>query len=620
MGSRVHASVVRVVLSCALFAPACGGGGSAAEEWTSSEELELLKGLDEPVILTEQQLDELFPLVEESEPVEDEESEEDLALLDVTNGGALEARLAAYVPTAEGTYFTIQPHPNVPAAFVEATRKGILFGMDNFDRLFPAFSLHAAAAAAPFDVVFFDTAKDGTGFRASVSACPNPSGDWAACRTRLNIPYDAGKAVRAATFVHELGHVAHGYYTRSSGYVKAGGVVMGPFRHKDFSWQREGSAQFITARSPDWSAYDRLGSGRCAFEALQRGATAWKDFGPTGGEHFLPYQMALLLDSVTWHHFADDRSWLLGWWVARPDGRDKTRPESAARALLRTLSPRFDAVDTSGANKMVVSAGYDLFARGRNPWTTRTLSKDCFSVTGTPFAGATPGAATLTVPAIAFDGVRIPISPGATNDLKGLRVSLVADRQENARAVVFAAKIDPWIACIQGLGVGALGSSAPRQKCNEQYAQAIGALTPENGYQRTLAVTDAIRSRLDGAEVLAVVFHHLTPGSPFTPITATVTVEVPGAQDLTITLKNASSVDHVHFYTTGDSIFSGTSVDAGSTGTMTVNVVPGEGVGISVAIPSDTGPQFATSTTCQPTDAPTNPTVTYTGVLTCTGF
>jgi hypothetical protein len=199
----------------------------------SPKELELLKGLDQPVVLPEAALDQIFPVVAEVPPTEDD----DPAPSDPTQGGALDARLAAYKPTADTSlYFTVQPNDAIPPAFVEAAKVGILFGMDNFDSLFAGFSLRAAAAARPFDVAFFDLPKANTGFRASVTSCPQTSGGWAECRPRLNIPYDAGKA----------------------------------------------------ARSPNWAAYDRLGANRCAFEALQRGLTAWKDFSPTGAEPYLP--------------------------------------------------------------------------------------------------------------------------------------------------------------------------------------------------------------------------------------------------------------------------------------------------------------------------------------------
>ncbi len=237
--------VVALALASALSA--CGGGDDGQVPGVSADELELLRGLDAPVILTEEELDQLYPLVE----VEQESAEDDDAR-DPTQGGTLEARLAAYQPTRDGSaHFTIQAAPNIPADFVEATRRGILFGLDNFESLFPGFSVYEASAARPFDVVFFDTAKPETGFRASVKACPDASAGRGNCRPRVNIPYEAGKAVKAATFVHELGHVSHVYYTMSQRYLDAGGLVMAPFFAQDFRWQREGSAQFITAHAPD---------------------------------------------------------------------------------------------------------------------------------------------------------------------------------------------------------------------------------------------------------------------------------------------------------------------------------------------------------------------------------
>jgi len=606
------------VLACALVQSACGGGGDDAGD--DPEAAQLLAGLDEPVILSEAELDAMFPLVEPIDAVEDEDADDDPAF-DASQGDQLEARLAAYVPTADASrYFTLQAHPNVPGTFVEATRRGVLFGMDNFDRLFPGFSVYGAAADRPFDVVFFDTPKPGTGFRPSITSCPNTT-TWADCRPRLNVPYDNGAAIAAATLVHEVGHLAHVYYTLSPTFTDAGGLVMGSFRHSEFRWQREGSAQLIAARSPSWSAYDRLGSTRCAFEALQRGVTAWKDFSPVGAERYLPYQMSLLVDQVAWHRFGGKLGWILDWWIARPDARDPSRPESAARALLRTISPSGTSVDVAATNKMMVAAGFDLYARGRNPWTTKTLTADCLDVVGTALGAGTPGSATLTVPAVAFDAARIPIPTGALgDDVKALKLTLVADRPENARATLLAVQRDPWLACIAALDGAARATPTPRKACNDQHALLLGHLTPANAYTLMKSVDAPLRARLDGADIVAVVYHHLTQGSPLTPISAVVTVAIPTAEPLTITVRNSSSVEHVRFHLQGDSPFSGTRVDAGTSATMVVSVVPGGDVAMSVSTPSDDGPKLARSVTCQLSAAPTAPTITYTGALTCSGF
>ncbi len=332
--------------------------------------------------------------------------------------------------------------------------------------------------------------------------------------------------------------------------------------------------------------------------------------------------MSLLIDEVSWHRFANDPAWLLDWWVAKPDRRDATRPEAAGRALLRRLSGNPVDVDVNAANRLVVAAGLDLFARGRNPWTTRTLSAECFSVTGTTLSDKTvPATAAIAVPAVAFDAVRIPVSASALADVSRLKVSVVADRQANVRAYVFGAQLASFATCVQALEGAVLGTDNPRKACIDQYAVGLGALTAENSHARSFKLSDAAKARLANGDLLVVVFHTLTPDKNLNPVNATVKVEVPVAEDLAITVKNASSIDHVHFHETGTSPFTGTSVDTGSQSTMTVRgVEAGDEIRISVAKPSDDGPVDTASVVCRLSENPTTPTVTFTGALTCSGF
>ena len=603
------------VIGFAVSVAACGG------EDSDSADDPLLEGLDEPVLLTEADLDALFPLVE---PVEPEEDEAPHAVVD---GGTLEARLAAYVPTVDPALrFNVRPNANIPEAFVEQAKRGILFGMDNFDSFLPGFSMHAEAAARPFEVVFFDELKPDTGFRASVTSCPNrqPTEGFEVCLPRLNIPYQvvAGVAtpIRAGTFVHEVAHLGDVYHALSRQHIDAGGLVLGAFRHSEFRWRREGSAQFITGHAPDAAAYERLGNVTCAFDVLRRGMLGWKDFSPIGNERYLPYQAAIAIDQVNWHRFDGDQTWLLRWWVARPDERDPTRPESAARALVRMISANEKQVDLARVNKLFVLAGLDLYVHGRNPWTARTLSEDCFRA-GSLIQAATPGTASLTLPPLSFDAVRLQIGADALADASSLKLELTSDSIANVRAFVYAVDVDAHIACLEALSSAQLGVAQPRQACNDQHVIAIGPLSASNQYRRTFTISDANKAKLATYDIAAVLFHTAT-GPPLVPVTATLTATVPARAPLTVTVRHgASSPDHVRFFETGTSAFAGARVDVGSSGVLTIpDVAAGDDIGISVATPSDDGPKTVGSIKCKLSDNPTAPTVTYAGGLSCSGF
>lgn len=606
----------RVVIHLsALVLVACGqsGGGGGDDEL----EADMLRGLDEPAVITEAELDEAFPLVAPVEPVEDD------APSDPTAGGDLEARFAAYTPSrAADGLFTIPAVEGVPADFMATVSRGLLFGLDNFAARLPAFDVYAAVAARPFTVNVFTAPRGATGFRASVQACPNAPATWEECRPLVNIPYEVAggalKPVRAATFVHEMGHLGHVLYSLSSEYKTAGGLALGPFRHDEFRWQREGSAQFLTARAPDWAAYDRLGSTSCAFTALQQGAFAWRDFSPTGDGARLPYQMALLIDQVSWFQFGGGTDWLLDWWVARPDGRSAAVPESPARALMRMVSPSKSSVDLAALNQVVARASVDLFVRGRDPWTTRALSAECYDPALLGVGVDTPGAATVSVPAIGFRAVSMPIDDDAIDSLSSLQLALSSDRPA-VRAAVYAISVADYVSCVAALPGSALGEESPRKACNATYAMVVGPLHAQNGYRHTLKLTAALRTKLKGKSLVAVIFHPWTTGAPRTPATVTFTAGPPQASALNVTLRNNSSEDHVHFSmgTTGSSI----TVNRGASANLVVpSAAPGDELTFTVRKPSDFGPVFAASGTCRVSETPNNPTVTYTGSVSCTGF
>ncbi|MBT9555960.1 MAG: hypothetical protein IV100_08030 [Myxococcales bacterium] len=612
--------LLHLAVSSLLACGKTGGGGGGGDDDIESA---ILSGLDEAALITEAELDQEFPLVDPVDPAEDDDTAPDPTLSDPTAGGALEARFAAFTAsrTADGL-FAVPAVEGVPAEFNATVTRGILFGLDHFAARLPDFDVYAAVAARPFVVTIFTAAKPITGFRASVASCPNKPADWNACQPAVNIPYEVVngvvKPVRAATYVHEMGHLGHVLYTLSTAYQAAGGLALGSFRHNEFRWQREGSAQFLTARAPDWAAYDRLGAQECAFKALQAGAFAWKDFSPSGNAIVLPYQMSLLVDQVSWFHYSGGTSWLLDWWIARPDARDRARPESAARSLMRLLSPSSSATDLSALNQLIVRAGIDLYVRGRNPWTTRTLTADCFDPAGATLTATTPGSATVSVPAIGFRAVAMPVAPDALDTVSALQLTLTSDRPA-VRAAVYAIARTEYVACVGALTGGVLGTESPRKACNEAHALPLGPLQASNGYRALIKLTPDLKSKLTGKDLVAVLFHPWTTGAPRTPATITFTAGPPGPTDLTVTLRNASSEDHVHFELTSNG--NTVTVDRGQTGSLVFSgAKAGDQLPFNVEKPGDFGPTFAGSATCVVTDAPNNPTVTYSGSVTCSGF
>ncbi len=612
-GLRVPSSGARWRALLALGLLACGGPGGGGGGGDDELESATLQGLEESAVISEAELDELFPLVEEVAPVEDD------APSDPTQGGQLEARFAAYTPTRSSVgLFTIPAVEGVPDAFIATVTRGILFGLDNFEARLPGFSLYGAVAARPFVVHIFTEPRGELGFRPSVKSCPDPAAGWANCTPSVHVPYQPDTPVRAAAYLHEMGHLGHVYYTLSKGYTDAGGVVMGAFRHREFRWQREGSAQFILARGPDWAAYDRLGGTECAFRALQQGAFAWRDFAPTGNAMRFPYQMSLLVDQVSWHHFAGGTEWLLDWWIARPDGRNSVRPESAARSLMRLLSRSGSSVDLRPLNELLIRAGVDLYARGRNPWTTRALHAECYDTAPTALTAAAAGSATISVPPVAFRAVRMPIAAGALDDLKTLELKLTSDRP-GVRAAVYAVDVANYVSCVTALTGSALGEESPRKTCNATHVLALGSLTSANGYRSTVKLTDDLKTKLSTKEIVAVLFHVYVSGGAKTPAPITFTAGPPTPLDLTITFRNSSSEEHVHFYVVDPP--GSITVDSGSSGTIVVpGVQPGDKLTFRAEKPSDAGPVSAGERICEVSENPSNPTVKYSGTLSCSGF
>ena len=269
-------------------------------------ETQLLAGVeDEPVPMTEEQLDKYFPLVERlTEPPKQTDR-------DPTKGDVFEVQreFDTFKPTElPDDHFTVDvTDTEVKPEEIERAKKGILFGMANWDAFKPgAFSLTAASSVA----------KGGKPFKVSIKKTPDPTVQWRShvlpcggaptptntipeivadtCIPRLVLLMEPGKPITetlgASLFVHEMAHVAHSYYQRSPAYLAAGGLKQAGAYNGEFNWQSESDAQFTTRHTPDADAYDITLEKGCPFEPLRRGAYVWNDFALIRGmDLFLVY-------------------------------------------------------------------------------------------------------------------------------------------------------------------------------------------------------------------------------------------------------------------------------------------------------------------------------------------
>ena len=180
----------------------------------------------------------------------------------------------AFAPTEDpDDHFTIDKiDTGIPPAVVAQVKKGLLFGMANWDAFMPGFSLTAAtskrAGGTPFYASILTTPSPSFGFRPSVETCggamiePETVEDLVAdvegvngCIPRVVLRHPSLRAAETFTtdvFIHELSHVAQDYWEQSTPYLNAGGMKLASAYHQGFAWQIEGDAQFTERHGPSF--------------------------------------------------------------------------------------------------------------------------------------------------------------------------------------------------------------------------------------------------------------------------------------------------------------------------------------------------------------------------------
>lgn len=462
-------------------------------------ETQFLAGIDEtPVIVSEQRLDQDFPLVERlTKP------ERQLVDGDPTKGGKtdVDAAFDAFTPTESADdHFTIDVmETGVTQANIDRVKKGLLFGMARWDAYNPGFSVTTATSAKagnkPFKVSIKTTKDPGTEWRAYVSPCgasaePDTIEEIVAdiegstCLPRMVIPIEPMKPVTdylsPFIFVHEMAHVAQDYWQAAPAYLAAGGIKNASAYHQGFGWQFESDAEFSGRHAPEAYGYDSIfGGDACPFEPMRRGALSWNSTSAIGADNRFPYEMGLFLDQITWHRFAKDPSWIYQWFTALVDPRSQTtppiRPYTPTRRLMRVVSKDPNKTDISSFNRVLAQAGMDLYFRGKNPWTTRQLRKDCIR-----------NAVTVDLPLLSFDALRV--DPGDLSDVAKLRISLEVSRDPTfINAAVAAVELDDagvpkFIDCVKAITEGGLGNADPRAGCMQDVVP-LGVLNSKNEFK-----------------------------------------------------------------------------------------------------------------------------------------
>ncbi len=613
------------VAAVVLCVVACGkGGGGGGEGSSDPADQVLLNIADEPAAMTDAELELAFPLEEQGRPAIF------LAGTDPTGGAGLAGRLAAYKSSeSSAAYFQTIAPANLDAGVKAQFEKGVMFGIDEIARLVATYDVKADIRARPFSLELHNTPDPVNGTRAMVSFCPDTDalsleeilGET--CTPRMHLYYAGATAsvTDAGTFVHEASHVAWVYYQQSAAYLGRGGVRDAHGNYPGLSFQHEATAQFLQARTPDSGAYSLLIRTTCPFAPMQSGALTWRTLSAFGdaATNILPYQLAPMLDQASFHFFAGDTEWLTDWWVAKPDLRNPRRPEAAVRSFVRVLFPDGNGADFRGLNRLIVRGGLDLYLRGRNPWTTAMVRESCFAP-GTALLTATaPGAAGVNLPLFSFNAARITVEAGALDALGSVELALASDRGAGVIGAVHAVDVPAYIACVKAIDTGSLGAANPRGSCNKSHVFSIGALEPGTSFKRKLKLDPSTREKLAGKDFVFVAFHIFRPGAPQTPTNVAFTAGPATAEDLLVTFVNNSGEDHVHFQVTTDTGTVQTEVSTTTQLTIT-GVFAGDTLSVNVKKPSDEGPVHAGSTTCKLTETPTNPTITYSGGVTCSGF
>lgn len=505
-------------------------------------ESQMLAGVeDESVPMTEAQLDQYFPPASRMTA-----PEKQVADRDPTKGEVFDVQKAfdAFKPTESADdHFTIDViEDKVTPADIERVKKGILYGMANWDAFKPVagFTLTAASSIAkggkPFKVSIKTTIDPdpNIGWRAYVAPCggaPAPTNtipeiiasvDADTCVPRLVLPLETGKLLESLSpfiFVHEMAHVAQSYWQRSAPYLAAGGIKQAGAFSTKLSWQFESDAQYTARHLPDAYAYDVYLAKGCPFEPMRRGAYAWSDFlASKGPDQLLPYQMGLFVDQVTWHRFGKDPAWIYKWLVNDVDPRVPGLPYDATRRLLKIVSKDTTKTDMKTINNVFLQAGVDLYFKGRNPWTTRQLTNDCIRPS-----------ASVDLPLLAFDAVRVEL--GDLTDVAKLRLSLDASRDKSfLKAGVAAVELDKdgkpeFIRCVNSIVESGLSNADPRAGCTQSNVIGLSVLSEKNDYKDEVQLPVTLEADKKYA-IIAIVAHMMKkPDAPNTPITATLRAE-----------------------------------------------------------------------------------------------
>ena len=547
----LHRRIAGVVLGVVGLIAACSsgsssgppsstadGGASGAHDPLTLDEIatELADGVDDPVPVSEEQLDAVFPVEERMTEIDDPDDR------DPTKGSDanLQAAFDAFMTTENADdHFTVDEiAAGATPGVVEHVKKGVLWGMANWDAFMPGFSVMSAT----------NTKAGGKRFFVSIRTTPNAQGDYRTsvtmCGGAKPAPVtiaDVVKAIEDDTcvprlvfrvqvadvgsiaprlFLHEVSHVAQGYWEQSPAYLDAGGLKLATAYHKGFSYQVEGDAKFNERHAPWTGSYAGYANKGCPFEPLRRGVVAWKGFASKGAESYLPYEMSSLVEQITWRRFAKDPTWIYQWLIATVDPRTVANPPkapiNAARRLLRVISKDPNKVDLSSLSRVMLDTGVDLYGYGRVPWTTSVLGSECVRST-----------ASVDLPAFAFDAVSV--DPGDLSKVGRLRLALEASRdQAFVRAGVAAVDVKAdgtfdFVDCAKAIPDAKLNDAEPRLACAAN-VHWLGALTRKNEWKDDVKLPPTLA--LGKHRIVAIVFH-LLPRSDATwaPITVTLRAE-----------------------------------------------------------------------------------------------
>jgi hypothetical protein len=209
------------------------------------------------------------------------------------------------------------------------------------------------------------------------------------------------------------------------------------------------------------------------------------------------------------------------WLVAEPDPRSTTtppRPILPTRRLMRVVSKDPSKTDVTPFSRVILQAGVDLYFRGRDPWTTRQLASECVR-----------SGASVDLPLLSFDTVRVDVNGGDLSSVAKLRLALDASRDPAfLRAGVAALDLSDtgtlkFTDCIKDIPDSQLGGADPRAACL-QYVHPLAGLTPKNEFKAEVQIPITFKN--GKYAIVAGVAHLMTkPDAPHAPISVTLRAE-----------------------------------------------------------------------------------------------